>query len=133
MELHRGLIKVVLTEHSRKVLMPYIKPNYENIFATHMTIWFKPPIAIVEHLERKEMFGTDVSMLVTEIRSDGRCVAAVVTKHTVSLDPQPDVPHITIATKGDTPPVYSNHMLSGHSKTEQVSLELIGTLVLETW
>ena len=133
MNLHRGLIKVVLTKDSHQKLLSYAKEGYNNLFATHMTVWFKPPIAIVEDLERKEIFGTDVSMLVTEIRSDDRCVAAVVTQHSVPIDIQPDVPHITIATKGDTPPVYSNILLSGDSNVEHVSLQLSGTLVIETW
>ncbi len=101
---------VFLTDESRKKILQAFVPKFENVYADHLTIHFKPTINQIESL----VLGKTVDLLITGIAEDDKAQALV-----VQTDLSENAhPHITLSTRPDTKPVYSNELIekSGFKK-----------------
>lgn len=86
--------------------------------AHHMTIKFKPSDAEIAALP----LGQKAKLRVVGWAADDKVQAVVVEPEIPS---QKAIPHITVATEGDTPPAYANELLARNV------IPFEGTLVLE--
>ena len=110
-------IGVFLTPSSRQQLLRDFPPVYENVFADHVTLIFKPK----EDDLRQYDLGSIVRLKVVGYAQDQKGTA-------VLIDLPPEIktspgqkPHITISTAQGIKPFYSNKLIANASNIERVS------------
>lgn len=99
---------VFLTEGGKAELLHHVPLRFEhvNVFAHHMTIWFKKGVVPFEDLP----IGEIMHLRVLGYTSDASVVAAVVAPpHELRVSNK--VPHITVATASGVKPFHSNSLL----------------------
>ena len=105
---------VVLNEESRKTLMEYFPPQYENIYYEHVTLAYKPPKELIENLPVGNTVNIKVAL---ESKQDGKAqcipVLSLIQSDGSSMEPWIDnrILHITLTTRRDIGAVHSNTVL----------------------
>ncbi|MSU55266.1 MAG: hypothetical protein EXS46_01870 [Candidatus Taylorbacteria bacterium] len=114
---------VFLNEESRNKILQTFIPKFENIYADHLTIHFKPSEEQIKTLK----LGDTVNLNVIGIAEDDRAQALIM-QTDLSSNANP---HITLSTRNDTKPVYSNELIekSGFRKLDG-SLTVTGVIGL---
>lgn len=123
-------IGAILTRDAQRKLFESVNkivpiPQEWKRLCHHMTIRFKPTDA-----SQYPTFGESVSLIVTDLAANEKCVAVKVEPNThkeqLKMPPE-QLPHITVATAPGVSPVYSNEILRG------VTQKMPQTLVLEAF
>ncbi len=96
---------VFLTRRSQAKLLSAITPEYEQVWADHITLVYRPT---EEHF-LKFSIGKKVRILVVGVYEDVRCQAVSV--RILGAKSYNRHPHITLSTKPNIPPNYSNDLL----------------------
>ncbi|HZS43266.1 MAG TPA: hypothetical protein VFA52_03575 [Candidatus Paceibacterota bacterium] len=94
---------IFLTEDSRKILLEKIRPLYENIFAHHVTVKYRPNSEEIFNFQP----GKEYELEIVGVASDGKSQAAVIK----GFKTESEVTHVTISTLGETKPNYSKDLL----------------------
>jgi len=94
---------VFLTEESKRKIFELVPPKFENIYADHLTIDFKPSIEQINKLK----FGETVSLKIIGLSEDENAQALTVETNLSSNKN----PHITLSTREGIKPFYSNELI----------------------
>jgi len=110
-------IGVFLTPSARQQLLRDFPPVYENVFADHVTLIFKPSETDLRQFD----LGSIVRLKVVGYAQDQNGTAVTVDlPQEIEKHSQRD-PHITISTGPGIKPFYSNKLISKSSNIERVS------------
>ena len=101
------IIKAVLTEQSRQLLLEKIPPIHPVVLADHVTIAFKPTRELYDKFSVD--VGKTIKIPVVGHVADDNAQAALVRAD--SINPHP---HITISRREDVKSKYSNTLLASH-------------------
>ena len=110
-------IGIFLSKAERAKLLRDFPPVYENVFADHVTLIFKPKESDLSNYP----LGTIVRLKVVGYAQDQNGSAVVVDLPSEIKKLSQRSPHITISTAPGTKPVYSNKLISKPSNVERVS------------
>lgn len=110
-------IGVFLTPSSRAQLLRDFPPVYDNVFADHVTLIFKPKEDDLADYD----LGSIVRLKVVGYAQDQKGTAVLVDLPSEIRTSPGQKPHITISTAQGIKPFYSNKLIANSSNVERVS------------
>jgi hypothetical protein len=116
-----GYLAIILDEESQKLLLDAFPPLHGKVFAHHVTVAFKPTVAVYDEYEKS--LGQKVALAVYGYAKDDKGQAVVVRSDILKDE---KIYHITISTEGVSP-VYSNTLLEKGFEAIAEPLVLHGT------
>lgn len=110
-------IGIFLSKAERAKLLRDFPPVYDNVFADHVTLIFKPKESDLSNYP----LGTIVRLKVVGYAQDQNGSAVTVDLPSGIKTSPGQKPHITISTANGVKPVYSNKLISTASNVERIS------------
>jgi len=120
-------IGIFLDSESKARLLNRFPFLYDNMFADHVTVIFKPTSDNLKSMKEAGLLGKTFDLNVTGYSFDENCQAVTISAPGVSF-PDGKIPHITISTKKGVKPVYSNELLANNGIEPVNDLQLKGIM-----